>query len=216
MDEDSVVAHRMRSLARLTRPVIHEARGASSAIGIHAELLATTIEDTPDADLQLRQRRYLDVLQDEHRRLQRVFESFVGYATVPDTGPSAFNLADLVRDVTVLARAYAAEHHVTLVAEDAARDLPAHGRRALLQQALLDLLLDVVDRCGRGQRVGLAVEEQHGKASVVVSAPDVLPLAESEAGWRASFDQAEAVLHASGSTLRVEVPEPPRARCQNA
>src|SRR6185295_18589114 len=83
MDEDSVVAHRMRSLARLTRPVIHEARGASSAIGIHAELLATTIEDTPDADLQLRQRRYLDVLPHEHPRLQRVLESFVGYATVP-------------------------------------------------------------------------------------------------------------------------------------
>src|SRR5262249_31320641 len=143
----------------------------------------------------------------ERQRLQHLVESFVAYAVPADGAPAAtFELVELAAEVTVLAAAYGAEHHVPVELETRDASVLVHGRRSAVQHDLVDLLHAVVDRCPKSQRVGIAVEHGQGMGCLLVRAPAEVAR-ETAAAWSTAFDGAGAAFHADGGTLRVEIPE---------
>jgi signal transduction histidine kinase len=167
MDEDQLALARMRSLARLARTAAHEARGAVSAMVIHAELLATTLESVTDTQLRERQRRHLAVLEEARRRVQRVIEAFFGHAALPDTRPGEFDLADLAGGVVELTRPYGTERQVALELLRPSHGVAASGRRDVAQQVILDVVLWAIEQSPANERVELVVER--GGLSIRVS-----------------------------------------------
>jgi hypothetical protein len=168
MDENQLALARMRSLARLARTAAHEARGAVSAMAIHAELLATTLESVTDAEVRERQRRHLGVLEEARRRVQRVIEAFFGHAALPDTRPGEFDLADLAGGVVELARPYGAERQVLLELLRPSHGVAVAGRRDVAQQVILDVVLWAIEESAANERVELAVERGEGGASLSI------------------------------------------------
>src|SRR5262245_21277935 len=159
--DDVLASATMRNLVRLARATIHEARGALSAIGMHVELLGTSIDDVESEALRDRQRRYVGTIDDERRRLQRIIEVFIAQATVPDTTVGTFRLRDVVADVVELVRPVAAEHQVRMQIDGPVPDVFVRGRRDLVRHALLDILLDVIDDAPAKSAAQVAVKRQH-------------------------------------------------------
>jgi signal transduction histidine kinase len=178
MDEDQLALARMRSLARLARTAAHEARGAVSAMVIHAELLATTLESVTDTQLRERQRRHLAVLEEARRRVQRVIEAFFGHAALPDTRPGEFDLADLAGGVVELTRPYGTERQVALELLRPSHGVAASGRRDVAQQVILDVVLWAIEQSPANERVELVVERGESGASLSIRV--------STADWEAS------------------------------
>ena len=195
MNEELLVDARMRTLCMLSGPTIHELRGAANVLALHLQLLS--IEPTDD-DAIARRERSLAAVDEGRRRLFDIAETFVRLATVPDLSEKTFDLGRVTNDACALARPYAVQHRIDLVVAPAPGACTVRGRRDVVLQTVLDLLLALLERLPNGGVVAVAVTtDGEGFATVRMAAPD------------AALDstlvaRATGAMEWSGGTLRVD------------
>jgi signal transduction histidine kinase len=153
---------RLRTLATLRSATVHELRGAANTLALHLQLLQSEIARTDSTRLE----RSLTVLDDERRRLLAIAEAFIGHATIPDEGASAFDLGAIVGAAMRLARPYAAQRYVRLVAQEPLPSVQVMGRRDAVSQALVDLLLALIERTARQGEIAADLGVDDGTARV--------------------------------------------------
>jgi signal transduction histidine kinase len=171
MTEDQLVEARMRTLSALSGATVHELRGAANSLALHLQLL--TVEPETD-EVRERQRRSLALADQGRRRLFDIAEVFVRHAMVPDPREGAFDLAAVAADAVALARPYAVARcraELTIAVEQITP--PVVGRRDVVAQALLDLLVDILDRSEQGAKLEIALEPNDRHVRVVIRAAAV-------------------------------------------
>jgi signal transduction histidine kinase len=194
MNEELLVDARMRTLCMLSGPTIHELRGAANVLALHLQLLS--LEATDDEAIARRERS-LAAADEGRRRLFDLAEAFVRLAALPDLHETAFDLARVTGDAVALARPYAAQRRIDLVASLASTPIAVQGRRDVVLQTVLDLLVALLERLPGGSRVDVAVEPHgDGQATVRMTASDAALDA-------ALVARATAAMEWSGGTLRV-------------
>lgn len=158
----------MRTLSLLSGATVHELRGAANSVALHLQLL--TVEPSTD-DVRERQRRSLACLDEARRRLFDLAEVFVRHATRPDPREGPFDLARVASDAVALARPYAATRRVEL--RLARPDVPATvaGRQDAVLQALVDVLIDLLDGCEQGGALAVTVDATDRDVRVVMQGP---------------------------------------------
>ena len=184
----------MRTLGMLSGPTIHELRGAANVLALHLQLL--TIEPTDDEAIERRQRS-LAAADQGRRRLFDIAETFVRLAHVPETVEGEFDLARVTTDVVALARPLAIQRRVDLSCAAPADARKVKGRRDVVAQTLLDVLVTILARAEGGDEVAVMVGDQARNVHVDVRAAAAKALDPS------FVDQAASAVQWGGGTLRV-------------
>jgi signal transduction histidine kinase len=190
---------------------MHELRGAANSVALHLQLL--TMESRPDDDDPERRQRSLAAVDDGRRRLFDIAEVFVRHAVVPDAKPTEFDLARVTGDAVALSRPYAVARRVEMNLAPTGLAPAVCGRRDVVSQVMLDLLLDMLDRTPNGGSVDVRVESENGAGVVLAalraSSPETTPDAERVARAASAIKWAGGELRHDGNGVVLRLPVPP-------
>jgi signal transduction histidine kinase len=207
MNDELLVEARMRTLGVLSGPTIHELRGAANVLALHLQLLS--IEPTDDEAIERRQRS-LAAADQGRRRLFDVAETFVRLANVPETTECDFDLARVTADTVALARPLAVQRRVDLTLSAPPDARRVHGRRDVVAQTLLDVLVGALGESSGGDEIVVTVGAQARDVHVDVRTAAAKALDVS------FVDRVTSAMQWAGGSLRVaddgvhvELPEVP-------
>ena len=142
---------KLAAVGRLSRAIAHEIRNPVAMI---ASSLATATRAGQD---EAERKEMFAIAAKEAARLERLTTDFLVYARPRAAHVSRANLADTLNYVAAVARAHASNEGVTI---DVATDdhLETEFDAVQIQQALLNLVLNAIDACSRGDSIILKAE----------------------------------------------------------
>jgi signal transduction histidine kinase len=156
---------KLAAVGRLSRAIAHEIRNPVAMI---SSSLATA--NRPGQDETEREEMF-SIAAKEAERLERLTTDFLVYARPRPVQLARVNLADTLNYVATVARAHAANEGVTI---DVAADSNLEGEfdATQMHQALLNLVLNAIDACRRGDLVKLNAQKNgSGKIRIDVVDP---------------------------------------------
>ena len=133
-------SQKLAALGRLTSGVAHEIKNPLNAMVIHVALLRQKLKKAgPEAE------GYLDVLEEEIRRLDGVIQGFLKFTRPEELQPEAVTVDEILGEATRLLVGETESKGIHLETE-IATSLPAvYGDRELLQQAFLNLMINACE-----------------------------------------------------------------------
>lgn len=155
---------KLAAVGRLSRAIAHEIRNPVAMI---ASSLATAARAGQD---EAERKEMFAIASKEAARLERLTTDFLVYARPRAPQIARANVADMLNYVATVARAHAANKGVAIdVFAD--RDLESDFDAGQVQQALLNLVQNAIDACGRGDWVSLKAEKD-GSAAIRIDVID--------------------------------------------
>src|SRR5271156_5862514 len=155
---------KLAAVGRLSRAIAHEIRNPVAMI---SSSLATAQRLGQD---QSEREEMFSIAAKEAERLERLTTDFLVYARPRPVQIARVNLADALNYVATVARAHAANEGVAI---DVAADSSLEGDfdATQMHQALLNLLLNAIDACSRGDVVKL-IAQQNGNGRIRIDVID--------------------------------------------
>ncbi len=155
---------KLAAVGRLSRAIAHEIRNPVAMI---SSSLATA--SRPGQDETEREEMF-SIAAKEAVRLERLTTDFLVYARPRAVQTARANLADTLNYVATVARAHAANQGVAI---DVAVDSNLEGEfdAAQIHQALLNLVLNAIDACDRGDLVKLDAQ-RNGNGTIRIDVVD--------------------------------------------
>jgi PAS domain S-box-containing protein len=143
-------SQKLAALGRLTSGVAHEIKNPLNAMVIHVELLRQKLgKGSPEA------RGYLDVLEEEIRRLDGVIQGFLKFTRPEELQLEAIRIEEVLSEATRLLVGEVERNGIRMETQ-IAPDLPkVYGDRELLQQAVLNLLINACEAMPEGGELRL-------------------------------------------------------------
>jgi len=158
------VSERLSSLGRITAGVAHEVKNPLNSMRLWLENLKEALP--PDADDSARQA--VHVLDSEIDRLDAVVKRFLDFSRPMEVRLEPTQLADLLREVLEVAAPQLEKANVQ-VAQLLPIGIPeVFGDRALLKQAILNLVLNAVDAMPSGGQLQLTLSRRGDMAEITV------------------------------------------------
>ena len=144
---------KLAAVGRLSRAIAHEIRNPVAMI---SSSLATAARPGQD---ETEREEMFSIAAKEAVRLERLTTDFLVYARPRAVQIARVNLADTLNYVATVARAHAANEGVTI---DVAVDSNLEGEfdATQMHQALLNLVLNAIDACDRGDLVKLSAQTE--------------------------------------------------------
>ncbi len=155
---------KLAAIGRLSRAIAHEIRNPVAMI---SSSLATAIRPGQD---ETEREEMFSIAAKEAVRLERLTSDFLVYARPRPVQIARANLADTLNYVATVARAHAANEGVTI---DVAVDSKLEGEfdANQMHQALLNLVLNAIDACHRGDLVKLDAQ-MNGNGTIRIDVVD--------------------------------------------
>lgn len=163
-----VQSERLAAIGRLAAQITHEIRNPLSSIGLNIELLSDDVVHLP-VERRTEVKSILDAVLGEVRRLAEITEGYLRYARLPAPQKQQKDAGDLCADLVAFFANEASQKgvNVELHVQDALPKISVDVDR--LRQALLNLLRNGVDACGRGGTVRISARPDHqGRSDVAV------------------------------------------------
>ena len=155
---------KLAAVGRLSRAIAHEIRNPVAMI---SSSLATATRPGQD---ESERREMFAIAAKEAARLERLTTDFLAYARPRAAQTARANVADTLNYVATVARAHAANEGV-VIDVSADRALTGDFDAPQIQQALLNLVLNAIDACGRGGLVTLEAET-NGDGAIRIEVSD--------------------------------------------
>ena len=155
---------KLAAIGRLSRAIAHEIRNPVAMI---SSSLATAIRPGQD---EAEREEMFSIAAKEAERLERLTTDFLVYARPRPVQPARVNVADTLNYVATVARAHAANEGVAI---DVAVDSSLEGDfdATQMHQALLNLVLNAIDACNRGDLVKLNAQ-MNGNGTIRIDVVD--------------------------------------------
>jgi two-component system, NtrC family, sensor histidine kinase HydH len=156
---------KLAAVGRLSRALAHEIRNPVAMI---SSSLATAVR--PGQNEEEREEMFA-IAAKEATRLERLTTDFLLYARPRTAQLAPGNLADTLNYVATVARAHAANEGVAIDVSTS-EELESEFDATQMQQALLNLVLNAIDACHRGDSVKLNAElNENGAIRIDVVGP---------------------------------------------
>ena len=207
---------KLAAIGQLSRAIAHEIRNPVAMI---SSSLATATR--PGLDEAEREEMFA-IAAKEAQRLERLTTDFLVYARPRSVQVAPVNVADTLNYVATVARAHAANEGVAI---DVAVDSNLEGEfdANQMHQALLNLVLNAIDACHRGDQVKLNAQT-NGNGSIRIDVvdpagpipPEIVPnifeplFTTKQGGSGLGLSIARNIARAHGSDIVLRINEPRR------
>jgi signal transduction histidine kinase len=177
LETDLLLASQMRSVPHLYRVLTHELKAPLNAMQLTLELLSDPLSAPADPAREAKRQRYLSVLRDEMKRLDRTLQTMLGENEPIGSVSATFDFRDVVRGIAALLTPQARRQRVTVDLRLPEHPVEVTGMRDRLKQALLNLAINALEAMPAGGRLGLAVsrEGDHVVAECRDTGPGIQP-----------------------------------------
>jgi signal transduction histidine kinase len=153
---------RLRALGQLSAGVAHEIRNPLAGIATTAEVLGEKLAGDDDKS------RYIRAMLGEIQRLDGIVRNLLAFARPPKPQVAPCALADVVARVAALSADSAAARGIAIeTAVDA--DTVCVADASQLSQVLLNLVLNAVQACTRGERVVVSARREPAWVAIEVA-----------------------------------------------
>jgi two-component system, NtrC family, sensor histidine kinase HydH len=207
---------KLAAIGQLSRAIAHEIRNPVAMI---SSSLATALR--PGLDDSEREEMFA-IAAKEAQRLERLTTDFLVYARPRPVQATPVNVADTLNYVATVARAHAANEGVAIDVE-ADSKLEAEFDANQMHQALLNLVLNAIDACHRGDQVKLNART-NGNGSIRIDVvdpagpipPEIVPnifeplFTTKQGGSGLGLSIARNIARAHGSDIVLRINEPRR------
>lgn len=153
---------RLRALGQLSAGVAHEIRNPLAGIATTAEVLGEKLAGDEDKV------RYIHAMLDEIQRLDNIVKNLLAFARPPQPQVSRCSVADVAARVALLS-ADAATARGVVVSTAVDDDALCLADASQLTQVLLNLVLNAVQACAKGDRVAVAAHRDDAWVAIAVA-----------------------------------------------
>ncbi len=157
-------SYRREAFGRLLQGVAHEIKNPLNSISTHLQMLELELAD-PTAET----RAELDTLKREIKTLDRMVVTLLDFTRPLELRRQPTDLAELARELAGLVRPQAEAKGITVLIEAPPGPVEIDADRALLRQALLNVVTNAVECMERPGAVTLAVEDSSGEGVLSIS-----------------------------------------------
>jgi signal transduction histidine kinase len=169
LESELGLAMQMRGLTRFYAAFVHDLKAPLNAMVMTLELLKLTVQggDAEDPTLQ-KQLKYVGVLNQEIRRLDRQLGSLSSHTAPPNLQRQELDLSGLLRDLESLLAPQAKHQRVavSITTPDHPVTLVAHADR--LKQAMLNILINALEAMPSGGALSIGLDRLDHAARIVV------------------------------------------------
>ncbi len=158
------VSERLAALGRITAGVAHEVKNPLNSMRLWLENLKESLSDDGDAP----SRQAVQVLDKEIDRLDQVVKRFLDFTRPMDVRLEATQLAELLKEVLEIAKPQLEKSNIQ-IAQLLPIDVPeVYVDRALLKQAVLNLVLNASEAMPNGGQLRLVLSRRGETAEITV------------------------------------------------
>lgn len=164
IDTQLQVSERLAALGKITAGVAHEVKNPLNSMRLWLENLRESLPADGDGASQ----QAVQVLDKEIDRLDKVVKRFLDFTRPMDVRLEATQLADLLKEVLEIAKPQLDRSNIQL-AQLLPIDVPeVYVDRALLKQAVLNLVLNAADAMPNGGQLSLVLSRRGEMAEITV------------------------------------------------
>ena len=165
IDTQLKVSERLAALGRITAGVAHEVKNPLNSMRLWLENLKESLSYDGDSTAS---RQAVQVLDKEIDRLDQVVKRFLDFTRPMDVRLEATQLADLLKEVLEIAKPQLEKANI-LLATLLPIDVPeVYVDRALLKQAVLNLVLNAAEAMPNGGQLRLVLSRRGEMAEITV------------------------------------------------
>jgi len=164
LDSELEVSERMSALARVTAGVAHEVKNPLNSMRLWLENLRESLPSDPEAA-----KAAVKVLDSEIDRLDRVVKRFLDFTKPVELHLEDTPLSELVGEVLALAKPQIERAGVRAVVSQPDALPPVRVDRALLQQALMNLVLNACEAMKQGGKLEITLRRKGESAEIRVA-----------------------------------------------
>jgi signal transduction histidine kinase len=166
--EELVEAERMATVGRLSLKVAHEVRNPIAAIELNAEMLGDIVQDGRGPEME-EAAALLNAIRDQVAALDALTEEYLAFARFPRAQFEEDSINDMVMAVTDFIRPVAGRQGIALrVTADPAVP-PMEIDRALLRQAVLNLIKNGLEALSQGGTLTVTTRRVDDTVEIAVS-----------------------------------------------
>jgi signal transduction histidine kinase len=173
LEMDLLLASQMRSVPHLYRILAHELKAPLNAMQLTLELLSDPQSGPVDPVRETKRQRYLSVLRDEMRRLDRTLQTMLGENEPIGSAARTFDFRNVLREVAALLTPQARRQRVALEARLPEQPVEMTGMRDRLKQAFLNIAINALEAMPAGGRLNFGLAREGD--DVVVRCQDTGP-----------------------------------------